>query len=137
METLKIVRILAGNPETERILTVQASDGRIFCAKNHKCPKRQGTINTVWLANEAVYYGFAKLSGLKIPDAALLLWEREVLFGSEKRNGRAELQDKRALSGIVEQQAENHIQLTRALLLDLALLNSDREASAILLAFCS
>ncbi len=132
METLKIVKILKGNPKFERRLTVQTAEGRVFCAKNRKCPKRQETMNSVWLANEVVYYGFARSAGLWVPDAAILLWDDEALFGSEKHNGRVELKNEDALLRIVERHPENRIQLTKALLLDLALLNCDREASAIL-----
>ena len=132
MEKLKIVAILEGNPEQDRRLIVETDDGRIFHAKNQKCPKRAGTVNSTWLANEVVYYQFARFAGLRVPDAAILSWDDEILFGSEKRSGRVELPSLHALLSLVSGNAENHVQLTKALLLDVALLNSDREKSAIL-----
>ena len=89
-------------------------------------------MNPVWLANEVVYYGFAKSAGLRVPDAAILLSEKEIYFGSEKRNGRDQLKDEQTLVRLIDQHPENSIQLTEVLLLDLALLNNDRVMSAIL-----
>jgi len=115
-----------------RVWKVKTEYETIFYAKGGYCPKRQGTKNYIWLANEIVYWKFASFAGLRMPNVALLRKRKDFFFGSEFCDGRAKLENENALQASVDRVPDNNTQLTRALLLDIALLNSDRVLSAIL-----
>lgn len=116
-----------------RRLQIETTDGRRFCAKNEICPKRASASNRVWLANEVVYYAFARRAGLPVPYAAILDLRGQAIWGSELLEAATELGRQRSLRNVITEHSDSLAQLTKALLLDLALLNSDREPSAMLL----
>lgn len=132
MRTLEIKEYM-DEVKSNRLWKVRTEYETIFYAKGGYCPKRQGTKNYVWLANEIVYWKFASLAGLRMPNVALLRDKNNFLFwGSEFCDGRVKLESENALQASIDRIPENKTQLTRALLLDIALLNSDRVLSAIL-----
>jgi hypothetical protein len=108
------------------------ANGQTYFGKSTRCPKRNGEDNPTWLINELVYTEFAHAAELRMPAVALFECENAIFFASEIKSDRHSL--KIAHKSIEEMVAtsDNKVQLTRALLLDLALLNSDRTASQIL-----
>ncbi|MGC1320752.1 MAG: hypothetical protein WA849_01085 [Candidatus Udaeobacter sp.] len=96
------------------------------------CPKIHGTENPTWLANELVFYSIAKDSGLNMPFSAVIEVEHELCWGSEYVKGRDavrrnESEGEEILRRISEESRHQLLGLARALLLDVALLNSDRK----------
>jgi hypothetical protein len=112
-------------PNNARRRTLRATDGKLFVGKNDHCRKSRGNRNTAWLVNEIVAAQYAVSAGLRVPDLRLLTAEGREYLGSEFLPGRLPLR-----AGNVTKLfgCDNQTQLTRALLLDLALLNSDRTA---------
>jgi hypothetical protein len=82
--------------------------------------------NPTWIANEVVFAHFGRAADLRMPNTRFLRNDGRLYFGSEMVAGRDPLRDPgRALEKLTDQ---NRDQLTRAVLLGLALLNSDRTA---------
>jgi hypothetical protein len=112
--------------QNKRRSILRIADGRKFVAKNTWCPKVNfKQRNPVWLVNEIVYWEFAQVAKLKVPCAKLLIHDDEYYFGSEFVTSRIRVSGSSALNNLFN--GENKVQLVRALLLDLALLNSDRQ----------
>jgi hypothetical protein len=116
---------------------IKLKDGRKFCTKTTKCRKaldrhHRNERNPAWLANEVVYASFANAAALRMPESLILDYQGEKVFGSEVLPTRRPL-DREANIKQLSEQEDNRIQLVRALLLDLALLNSDRTLPNILL----
>lgn len=125
------ITVLEGAEDTRK-WKIRDSEGRTYYAKGLLCPKRRGENNATWLANEIVYARFATRANLRQPK--LSLWKRgsEVrAICSEYEDGRECLCSEEQLSYLCKK-ACNKKQLVRALLLDLALLNSDRTVNNIL-----
>jgi hypothetical protein len=115
----------------------KTGDGREFFTKNAICGKTldlHGRIerNPAWVANEVVYATFAEAAQLRVPKFVILPDNGEWLFGSEVLPKRCPLPMDANIRQLSEQ-GSNRNQLARALLLDLALLNSDRRLHNILL----
>jgi hypothetical protein len=108
------------------------ADGQKYYAKSTMCPKLSGQHTPAWLANELVYWEYAKRSALRVPPVARLSLRGELLVGSEYRPTRTEARNSNEVECWVGTSDDNRSQATLALLLDLALLNCDRETSAIL-----
>lgn len=121
------------NIQNDRRRLLKTRDGRKFVAKNTLCPKISGERNPTWLVNEIVYWKFACLFEVRIPHAALLTVNHEEYFGSKFVPTRSRVCNSNELKQLTDRIPENLTQLTRALLLDLALLNSDRELWNVLL----
>jgi hypothetical protein len=112
-------------PDNARRRTLRAPDGKLYIGKNDYCHKSPGNLNTAWLANEIVAAEYANAAGLRVPGLRLLRADGRDYLGSEFLRDRVPLR-----RGEVRKlfRDDNQTQLTRALLLDLALLNSDRTA---------
>jgi hypothetical protein len=86
--------------------------------------------STAWVANECIYYSIARLSRLRMPEGALLEVEGRLCWGSEFLPGRNKLPKTGAAQLLLkacQSSRDELLNLARALLLDLALLNSDRK----------
>ena len=105
-----------------RLSICEVADGRRFYVKTALCPKRVGKKNPTWLANEVVYYEMAKIFGVAMPSAALILVNDALGFGSEVLPGRKQLE--RVPEDLDK---TNMSRLIRALLADALLMNSDRQ----------
>jgi len=128
-----------GLPNTDS-RAIHAVDSRetLYYAKTAKCPKRRGEQNPTWLGNELIYYYVAKLSGLKMPYSCILEVDNELAWGSEYQVGRDPIFESVKDGGLVLAKTCNSsrietLSLARSLLLDLALLNSDRQPWNILI----
>jgi hypothetical protein len=88
------------------------------------CPKRTGERNPTWLLNEFTFAEIAAASKLQMPRLVPLRCNRELFLGSELIANRRCLKNASIIGELFANQ--NRVQLARALLLDLALLNSDR-----------
>lgn len=111
------------------------ADGRYFYAKTGAEGVGQ---NSVWLGNECIYYGIAARSGLRMPAAAILTLEEALFWGSEYVEGRDSLFELVGGGNHMRESGELLKQLctksdavvadmAKALLLDVALLNNDRQ----------
>jgi hypothetical protein len=112
------------------------SDGKTYHAKSILCRKSryEGKVNRTWVGNEVVYGTYADVARLRIPDWCLIDYGEITFFGSEMVAGRSAVRDDDVgkLSQVVKRD-DNFWQVVRCLLLDVALLNSDRPASNVLL----
>lgn len=116
----------------KRVLPLRGEDGRQYFAKSTDCPKVSGSRNATWVANELIYYLIAQKSGLRMPQSCLIEYHASLYFGSEYIPGRVairkdEADGNRRLDEICTGHSAEAECLCRALLLDLALLNSDRK----------
>ena|ERR1035437_6883345 len=123
---------IEGLPAKRGALHVKDHRGRLFYAKTTSCPKILGTENPTWLANELVFYSIAKDSGLSMPFSAVIEVDRKPCWGSEYVKGRDALPGHECEGGeivrrICRESRNQLLGLARALLLDVALLNSDRK----------
>ena len=110
---------------------------REFIGKSTLCPKlspklKKTVSNPAWLANELVYYEFAKVAGLQVPEVVPLQCQGELFVGSEFLEARTQCENAQEVARLARSCQANLEQATKALLLDLALLNCDREPSAVL-----
>ena len=112
-------------------LSLLSCDEQVFVGKPAICrkyvekeKKDEPLLELTWLMNEAVYYSIAKSAGLRMPEARILVVPEDGLFfGSEYLSSAKPMQDQGTLKEVV---SVNLDQLTRALVLDLLLFNSDR-----------
>jgi hypothetical protein len=115
---------------------VSTSDGATYFIKSAFCRKQEydGKRNPTWVANEVVYGTYAAAAGLRIPPWCLIDYGGATYFGSEMRAGRKEVKEDEVdrLAQAVKRE-ENFWEVVRCLLLDVALLNSDRPATNVLL----
>lgn len=116
---------------------------RVFCfkdetkyfGKNTLCPKRKAVgrlgndINPLWIVNEFTYSHIARKSQLRMPLSDKFEYEGEWYFISEMLDHRTPLKGRKRLGDLFN---DNREQLTKGILLDLALLNSDRTCGNIL-----
>ncbi len=116
-------------------VTARDTDGRDYYVKTYRCRKSGGR-NSIWIANEFVYYVVAARSALRMPAAAIIELNGDLCWGSEYLPGRNALPKKEQGIELLQQfcgrSREELTGLARALLLDLALLNSDRTTANIL-----
>src|ERR1035438_5808890 len=122
----------------KRAIHAQDGSGMWFYAKTSKCPKKRGEHNATWLGNELIYYCVASYSDLKMPHSCILDVEDELVWGSEDQFGREAIRKSEAeggleLADICNTSLAETRSLARALLLDLGLLNSDRQPWNILI----
>ena len=124
--------VIEGLPEIKGALHAKDGEGRLYYAKTPSCPKICGTENPTWLANELFFYSIARESGLNMPFSAVIKVDHKLCWGSEYVKGRDVLQWHESEGGqellrICEGSRLQLLGLARALLLDVALLNSDRK----------
>lgn len=124
---------------SDRKEKAHTKDGKIWCVKAARCRKCKckDRVNPTYVVNEVVYGFYAKAAGLRIPDFCLIKHGGQTYFGSEWKEGRKEVnggcqEEVQSLSQLSVQQA-NFPQVVRCLLLDVALLNSDRHANNFLI----
>ena len=122
---------IEGLPPKKGALHVKDGQGRLYYAKTPSCPKIHGTENPTWLANELIFFSIAKESGLNMPFSAMIQVDHKLCWGSEYVKGRDALRRQEREGGeilrrICESSRHQLLGLARALLLDIALLNSDR-----------
>lgn len=110
-------------PNNERRRTLRASDGNFYIGKNSYCKKTRS--NTNWLVNEIIAFEYAKASQVRVPEIKLLRCNDVVYLGSHFVPNRLSLKKGEVANRCI---ASDIPHLMRALLLDLALLNSDRTA---------
>lgn len=110
-------------PNNKRRRTLQTPDGSIFIGKNNYCKKTKA--NTNWLVNEIIAAEYAKASQVRVPNIRLLSCNNTAYLGSHFISNRMALTDGEISKRCTESEIPH---LIRALLLDLALLNSDRTA---------
>jgi len=123
---------IEGLPAKKGALHAKDDQGRLYYAKTPSCPKIHGTENPTWLANELIFYSIAKESGLNMPFSAVIKVDHKLCWGSEYVRGRDALKMQESEGGeilcrICESSRHQLLGLARALLLDVALLNSDRK----------
>lgn len=122
----------------DRCLQIKGDDGKYYFAKSTASPKEQGLVNPTWVANELIYHCVAEVNHLPQPEACLVEYEGSLHFGSEYIPGRDAIRgpetegNKRLIEIVSANPAEAGV-ICRALLLDLALLNSDRKPWNILI----
>lgn len=109
---------------------LRTSDGREYVAKNDFCKHSATHHNPMYLVSEVVASEYFEAAGLSVPNRAFLLHNGREYIGSEYLHGRRATSDG-DLSALFRV-GKNAEKLTRALLLDLALLNSDRTSANIL-----
>lgn len=111
------------------------ADGRLYYGKNQRCQKT-GATNPAWIANELIYYVIAKRSGLKMPFGTVLDLSGTLCWGSEYLPGRISIHKMGGPNGkltdpLLREACDGSPGelrgLAKALLLDVALLNSDRQ----------
>jgi hypothetical protein len=116
----------------KRGLPLRGDDGRQYFAKSTECPNVRSSRNPTWVANELIYYLIAQRSGLPMPRSCLIEYQTSLYFGSEYIPGRDAIRQNEAYGNRrLDEICTNHPaeaeSICRALLLDLALLNSDRK----------
>lgn len=104
---------------------LETQDGREFHAKSTLSRKMAPLHNPTWLANEIVYWRFAQKAQLRVPYACLVQSDCTFYFGSQSIPAAERVADQSTLKRLLASHG-NRVQLVRALLLDLALLNNDR-----------
>ena len=126
--------VIPGLPKGAEAIHAVDAEGRRFYAKTQGCPNTH-LHNPTWIANELIYYVIARESCLPMPEAAVLEINGQLCWGSEVLNGRNRIptpQAARILREVCQESKDELLGLARALLLDLALLNSDRKPSNML-----
>jgi hypothetical protein len=124
--------MIAGLPTKNGAIHVKDVQDRFFYAKTQACPKIPGTENPTWLANELIFYSIARDSALNVPFSAIIEVDHKLCWGSQYVLGRNALRKQESEGGeilrtICEESKHQLLGLARALLLDVALLNSDRK----------
>ncbi len=121
---------IAGLPKKRNSKHAQDAEGRFFYVKTDYCLKRQES-NPTWLANELLFYEVAKHNSLRMPFSSILEIDGRLYWGTEFRYDRSTLQTETSsraeLLAIACRSHRELVALCRALLLDVALLNSDRQ----------
>lgn len=123
---------IEGLPAKNGALHVKDDQDRFYYAKTQSCPKIPGTQNPTWLANELIFYSIGRDSALNMPFSAIIKVGHKLCWGSHYVKGRdalrrQESEGREILKRICEESRHQILGLARALLLDIALLNSDRK----------
>jgi hypothetical protein len=130
----KTLKPIPGLPQSLGAIHAEDNEGRLFFAKSQFCKKSKG-INPSWLANELFYYVIATRSGLRMPFASILEVDGQPYWDSEYKVGRDSLfeiakhsksKPEHLLRDACKGSRDQLASLMRCLLLDVALLNSDR-----------
>ena len=145
MERFKMKRYETGevtdflDPSPQRKGKADTSDGKNYCVKSARCKKCkcEDRVNPTYVANEVVYGFYARAAGLRIPEFCLIEYHGQHYFGSEVLPGRQpvnqQCQREIELLSELSIRPENFSQVVCGLLLDVALLNSDRHANNFLI----
>lgn len=114
-------------PTKQNLVHARDCAGRLYVAKTQACSKI-GT-NPTWIGNELIYYVIAHRSRLQMPFSAILTIDGKLYWGSEyiqTRDALSNQEGNEVLRRTCKRSRQQLLGLARALLLDIALLNSDR-----------